>query len=106
MPNKIDLLKEFLEQDSNDSFSRYALALELVKIGEFEKAVSEFKTIELKDENYVATYYHLGKTLERLRRKEEAVEVYKKGVKIAQKLNDRHSESELRDAFLNATMDF
>ena len=32
--NRIKILKEYLAEDSEDHFSRYALALEVIEIGE------------------------------------------------------------------------
>ncbi|KAA3604596.1 MAG: tetratricopeptide repeat protein [Calditrichaeota bacterium] len=106
MQDKIEILKGFLAEDPNDSFSRFALALELVKLEKFDEAIKAFRTIETNDEKYVATYYHLGKALESVRKKDEAVETYEKGIKIAEELKDHHSKAELQDALMNATMDF
>lgn len=106
MQNKIEILKGFLAKDPNDSFSRYALALELVKLKRFEDAIQEFRLIEANDEKYVATYYHLGKTLESAHKKDQAILTYEKGIKIAEELKDHHSKAELQDALMNATMDF
>ena len=78
MQDKIEILKGFLAEDPNDSFSRFALALELVKLEKFDEAIKAFRTIETNDEKYVATYYHLGKALESVRKKDEAVETYEK----------------------------
>jgi predicted RNA polymerase sigma factor len=53
----------------------------------------------------VATYYHLGKLLERKGQKEEAKQRYTQGIEIAKKANDRHSLSELQSAFLELEYD-
>ena len=42
--NRIEILKGFLEENPKDSFSRYALALEYVKLGQNDDAVQEFET--------------------------------------------------------------
>ena len=42
--NRIEILTGFLKQDPNDSFSRYALALEYVKAGQHDDARREFET--------------------------------------------------------------
>ena len=43
--SRIDILKGFLEENPNDSFSRYAIALEYVKLGKNDDAVREFETV-------------------------------------------------------------
>ena len=44
--NRIEILKGFLEENPKDSFSRYALALEYVKLGQHDDAVREFETVK------------------------------------------------------------
>ena len=58
---------------------------------------------KLRDEqaNYVGTYYHLGKLLEKLERPADAFATYKLGMQIAKKEGDQHSLSELAGAKLN-----
>jgi hypothetical protein len=46
--SRIYILKQFLTDNANDSFSRYALALEYVKLGLHEDAVREFETVRSK----------------------------------------------------------
>ena len=55
---RIDLLKGFLEENPKDSFSRYALALEYVKLAQLEDARREFETVRDGDPDYLATYYN------------------------------------------------
>ena len=99
MENRIIKLIELLESSPKDLFLNHALALEYIKIGEEQKAKSYFETNLNTDENYVATYYHYAKLLERLQLKSEALEMYEKGMQIAQKIADRHSYNELQAAF-------
>ncbi len=96
--SRIDALKGFLEEDPNDSFSRYALAMEYVKLGQHDSGISEFSTIVEKDPAYVATYYQLAKTYERQGRVAEAVRTYQQGVKVATEAADHHTRDELREA--------
>ena len=64
--SRINILKGFLETDPNDSFSRYALALEYVKANQHDEAVREFETVTTNDADYVATYFQLGKKYQQL----------------------------------------
>ncbi len=96
--SRIDALRGFLEEDPKDSFSRYALALEYIKLGQHDAGIKEFETIVLNDPAYVATYYQLGKIYEREERVADALETYRKGIEIAIGAGDDHTRSELKEA--------
>jgi tetratricopeptide (TPR) repeat protein len=96
--NRIDKLKEFLQATPNDSFLQHALALEYVKEGNDTEAKVLFETILDKEPNYVGSYYHLGKLLERNNNMEEAISVYTKGMAEAKAVKDNHSYNELLGA--------
>ena len=66
-------------------FSRHALALEYIKMGNDAEAEMLFKEILEKNPAYVGTYYHLGKLLERAERSGEALVIYEKGMQEAEK---------------------
>jgi len=96
--SRMDALKGFLDEDPNDSFSRYALAMEYIKLGQHDAGIAEFSTIVEKDPAYVATYYQLAKAYEREGRVPEAVETYRKGIEVATQAADLHTRDELREA--------
>jgi tetratricopeptide (TPR) repeat protein len=96
--SRIDALKGFLEQDPNDSFSRYALAMEYVKLGRLKAGIEEFETIVQTDPSCVPTYYQLGKAYERGGQLESAIETYRKGVEAASMAGDPHTRDELSEA--------
>ena len=101
--DRIEKLQEFLKANPADSFVQHALALEYVKLGNEEKARALFENILLQDENYVGSYYHLAKLLERTQQTAEAIAVYEKGMQQAKKAGDNHSYSELRSAYEDLT---
>lgn len=96
--NTILLLQSFLEKDPNDSFTRFALAMEHSKIGDLENSEQLYRDLVRRDPNYVGTYYHLGMLLSGANRVEEAREVFNRGLAVAQGVNDHHAASELRQA--------
>lgn len=96
--NRIEKLKELLLENRDDAFLNHALALEYIKAGDDEKAAELFNAILEKDPDYVGSYYHLGKLLERRGDEPGAIAVYKKGMEIAQKLGAQHAYNELRAA--------
>jgi Tfp pilus assembly protein PilF len=96
--SRINILKGFLASDPNDSFSRYALALEYVKANQTDEAVREFETVKTNDAEYVATYYQLGKLYQQLGKLHEAEKTFRTGITVASKLKDEHTRSELETA--------
>ncbi len=99
MSERIEKLKAFLQQSPNDCFLNHALALEYIKLGDDTEARSLFEKNLNHDESYVATYYHLGKLLERVGESDAAVAIYERGMKAAKTAGDQHSYNELQGAY-------
>jgi len=95
---RIDLLKGFLEENPNDSFSRYALSLEYVKLAQFDDARREFETVLRNDPDYLAAYYQLGQLYQKIGLKHEAEKTLRTGITVAAKQRDGHTQSELEAA--------
>jgi tetratricopeptide (TPR) repeat protein len=95
---RIEKLKMFIAGDPADLFSRHALAMELVKIGDFESAIAQLEKILSIDELQVGTYYHLGKTYEKISLFNKALEIYEKGILVARNLQKHHELRELMGA--------
>ena len=96
---RIERIKEMLAANPGDSFLQHALALEYIKIEEDEQARQLFESLLEDDENYVGSYYHLAKLLERNDRAKDAKEVYERGMIKAKECGDTHTYNELRTAY-------
>ena len=96
--DRVKQLKKFLEESSNDSFLKHALALEYIKIDQDEEARKLFNEILLREPTYIGSYYHLGKLLERVGDFDKAMRIYKRGMEEAKKANDHHTHMELQAA--------
>jgi tetratricopeptide (TPR) repeat protein len=103
--SRIAQLMNFLKESPDDPFLNYALATEYVGAGDDQQAESIFQDLLEKHPDYIATYYHLGKLLERKADKEGAILIYEKGIEKANKLKERHSLSELQSALLELQYD-
>lgn len=101
--DRIDKLKQFLNQSPHEPFLTHALALEWIKIGNREEALACFESNRTHNPEYVGTYYHLAKLLESLHNNQEAIEVYEAGIAVAQKAADMHALNELRAALEDLT---
>ena len=98
MIDRIEKIKAFLKDAPADCFLNHALALEYVKLGDEANARKHFEINLANDPGYVATYYHLGKLLERVGEQEKAMSIYEKGMTEAKAAKDMHSYSELQNA--------
>ena len=96
--NRIDILKNMVEQNPSDAFARYGLAMEHAKSGNLDQAVAEYRALLGHNPNYAAAYFHGGQALEKLGRVEEAREMYEKGVEVTSRTGDGHARSELQAA--------
>lgn len=103
--SRIEQLIVFLKESPEDAFLNYALATEYVGLGDDGKAEEIFRILLEKQPDYIATYYHLGKLLERKADKDAAILIYEKGIEKAKKSGERHSLSELQSALLELQYD-
>jgi len=99
---RLSKLLDFLESDPNDPFILYALATEYNALNDKEKAYSFYLQLTDQHPDYVGTYYHLGKLLEKDSQKEKAIEIYQKGMQVARNKRDMHAFSELQGAYNSA----
>jgi tetratricopeptide (TPR) repeat protein len=96
--NRLELLRQMVSQDANNSFARYGLAMELANSGQLREGVTEFRTLLERDENYAAAYFHFGQALEKLGDVEQARAVYEKGIEVTTRKGDLHTRSEIEAA--------
>lgn len=97
--NRIEQLQLFLKDSPEDSFLIHALALEYLKAGDETMAKQYFEQNLSKAPGYIATYYHLGKLLERTGATDEAIRIYGLGMEQARAAGDQHALSELRSVY-------
>ncbi|NQV75866.1 MAG: tetratricopeptide repeat protein [Bacteroidetes bacterium] len=100
---RLQKLLDFLKNEPDDPFLKYALATEYLSQNDVQTALFYFEDLLNKHPDYVGTYYHAGKLYERLDRKSEAIFVYQRGMEIASKAGDRHAYSELQTVFNSAS---
>jgi Flp pilus assembly protein TadD len=94
----MEVLQAMLDQNPADAFARYGLAMELVKTGQLESAVTEFRALLDHNPNYAAAYFHGGQAYEKLGDVEQARAFYEKGVEVTGRTGDQHARSELQAA--------
>ena len=101
--DRIEKIRTMLAENPKDSFLCHALALEYIKLGNDNDARKLFESLLENEPDYIGSYYHLAKLLERIGETDAAIKVYEKGIEVAKKAGDTHSLSELRSAFEELT---
>lgn len=95
---RLKQLEKFLKNEPNDPFLQYAIAMEW--INEDREKTKQYFDVLLKDhEDYVGTYYHAARLYATLGKKDQAEEIFKKGLIIAEKAGDHHALRELKSAY-------
>ena len=97
--DRIGKILEFLKVTPKDNLMRHALALEYIKAGDDAKARHYFEDILSDSPDYVGSYYHLAKLLERNDETDLAVQWYKRGMEAARQVGDNHAYNELQSAY-------
>ncbi len=100
---RLDKLLEFIKNEPNDEYLKYALATEYLHINQTDKALEYYEGLVNNHPDYIGTYYHLGKLYEALNRKDDAISTYETGMKVTREQRDNHAFSELQAVYRLAT---
>lgn len=95
---RLQQILDFLKESPQDPFLNYALAMEYLKLGQDAEALASFETMVREFPDYVGTYYHFGKFLEKSGNPERAAELYQQGISVARQSRKMHALSELQGA--------
>jgi hypothetical protein len=89
-------LEAMLADDPADPFVRYALAMEFVSEGNDEKAAQCLLDLAQQAPDYAPAYLQAGLALGRIRRTNEAKEIWIRGALVAERQGDQHAAEEMR----------
>lgn len=95
---RLQQLFTFLEEEPDDPFNLYAIALEYLK-NQDEKALQYFEKLLQEHPDYVATYYHAAQLYLDLDMKEKAEQTYEKGIEKAKDQQNVLALRELQNAY-------
>lgn len=93
--DRAQMLKELLEENPNDAFARYGLALEYSRAGELEAALGEFNKLLELHPDYVPGYQMAAQTLLAAGRDQEGRVMLEKGIACAKRSRNQHAQSEM-----------
>ncbi len=91
---RLRLLKQFVEEEPEDPFNWYALALEETKQNP-KRAAELFEYVLEKHPEYLPTYYHAGNLYLSFGNEEKAKEILLLGVNLARLKGEQKAISEL-----------
>lgn len=101
--DRVATFRSFIAKSPSDPFPRYGLAMELKARGDLAGAWDQFEELVTKFPDYVPTYLMAGGTLVALGRKDEAADIYRKGIEVATQRGDQHARRELEAALAEIT---
>ncbi len=96
--NRLEQLIKFHEEDPNDPFPLYGLALEYQK-SDVKKSEQLFDRLLTDFPDYLPSYYHAAKLKATLGKGELALAIFKNGITLARKQNDTTTARELQSAY-------
>ncbi len=92
------MIDEMLKTQPNDTFLRYAKALECIKADRKDEAVALLETLVSQQPEYLPSYYQLGQLYEALNRFSQAIKMHRTGKALAQKQTDPKTAGEHAEA--------
>jgi tetratricopeptide (TPR) repeat protein len=98
--DRLKLIKEMLRTNPEDSFLKYAAALEYEKEGKNKEAIALIEDLLAKDAQYLGGYYKLGKLYEEEGKIKEAIKIYREGLEVSKKNTDLKTGGELSEALM------
>lgn len=93
--DRVAMLNDILNQNPNDAFARYGLAMEYSNQGNVERALEEFGKLLASHPDYTAGYFMAAQTLARANRNAEAKKMLGDGIVSAKRTGNNHAQSEM-----------
>src|ERR1700731_4042675 len=93
--DRIATLNDILTENPKDAFSRYGLAMEYSKQGDFDRALAEFAMLLGSHPDYTSADLMAGETVVRAERVEEAKKMLQDGIASARRTGNLHAQSEM-----------
>jgi len=98
--DRIAQLLSFAEEEPDNPFNLYALALEYQNV-DIPAADYYFDKLLNEHESYIPTYYHAAAFYTEQRNLDRAKLIYEKGIRLSKDQNAAHALKELQNAYQN-----
>jgi len=96
--SKLKTLLSFLEDDPNDVFSHYAIAMEYERLRDVRRAIEQLHEVLRLDSSYIAAYQQLGRMYVCVDEQNNAAAILNAGIALAEKIGDRHARQEMQES--------
>ena len=97
MPSRREQIEAMLEEDPQDEFLRYSLAVELDKEGAFDAALTLLRELTTGAPPYIGAFFLAGRRLAERDRLDEARAMLRDGVEQARTQGDAHAAGEMSE---------
>jgi cytochrome c-type biogenesis protein CcmH/NrfG len=94
--DKIAMLSEILQQDPQNAFARYGLAMEYAGRGEAGTAMAEFERLLAAHPDYTAGYFMAAQTLAKNGETARAKQFLENGMESARRTGNQHAYGEMQ----------
>ena len=94
-PDKIAAFTEILEQNPDDAFARYGLAMEYRQRGQTALAMAQFNELEKRHPDYIAGYQMAAQILVAENKIEPARQRLQAGITAARRTGKQHAAAEM-----------
>ena len=101
---RLQKLLNYYEQDPNDPFIIYGIALEYEKVN-LQKAVEFYDLLLSAHKDYLPTYYQAAHLFWEEQEIEKAEEIFIKGIALAEEQQNQKILHELKNAYQNFQME-
>jgi tetratricopeptide (TPR) repeat protein len=98
MSSRLEKILSMLQEDGQDPFLRYTLAMEYRKIGNHDESLAILSQLAYQEEpKYVAAFFMAAQQLVEQDRLEEARDYLREGIEEARKQNNLHAAAEMSE---------
>ena len=98
--DRIRLLEQMIRDDPNDPFNHYALGMEYFNASP-ERSLEILKALIQSNAEYLPSYYKCAELLIEFERFQEAMQILKNGIELAEQKEEFKTLAELRNLLQN-----
>ena len=91
-------IQKMLEEQPNDDFLHYALALECINMERIPEGISILEKLRERSPEYLGLYYKLANTYSLTGEHEKAVEIFHAGIRLAEDQQNFKTRNELKQS--------
>ena len=94
--NRRQKLEALVQEDPDDVFLRYALAMQCVSDGDDDEGLDGLQKLLERDAHYVPAYFQTAQLLAKKNELETCRHYLTRGIEVAHEAGDSHAEGEMR----------